>query len=106
MKTPVFSIVRGGVSSAGTLISVVCEKRFIGSNSFMQIHQNINDELAKKVSEVEDKHHNMQLLLNHAKKFYKKYTKLSDSTLDNLLFRDLWLDCNKCLEYGLVDEII
>jgi ATP-dependent protease ClpP protease subunit len=33
-------------------------------------------------------------------------TKIKPDVLEELLGKDLWLPAQKCLEYGLVDEII
>lgn len=39
LRVPVYSIIEGCAASAGTIISVVCTKRFIGKNAHMLIHQ-------------------------------------------------------------------
>ena len=40
------------------------------------------------------------------RKLYLEYTHLDEATLNALLQKDLWLDSQTCLEYGLVDEIL
>jgi len=39
LRVPVYSVIDGCAASAGTIISVVCTKRFIGENAYMLIHQ-------------------------------------------------------------------
>jgi ATP-dependent protease ClpP protease subunit len=40
------------------------------------------------------------------KKIYFTYTKINPVELDELLKHDLWLSSDKCIKYGLVDEIV
>ena len=40
------------------------------------------------------------------KKIYKENTRIPKKELDNILKHDLWWEAEKCLEYGLVDEIL
>ena len=37
---------------------------------------------------------------------YEQHTKIPKKELNKVLKHDLWWDAKKCLEYGLVDEII
>jgi len=53
LRVPVYSIVEGCAASAGTIISVVCEKRFISANAYMLIHQ-LRTGMWGNMSEVED----------------------------------------------------
>ena len=41
-------------------------------------------------------------------KLYKKHTSIDESeetTVKDLLKRDLWLGANECLKYGMVDSV-
>jgi len=40
------------------------------------------------------------------KAIYAQYTKIPESKINEILDHDLWFDAKKCLEYGLVDEIM
>ena len=59
-----------------------------------------------KYSEMKDDMENSKMLMKKIKDIYRKYTKIPESKLDDILKHDLWWDAEKCLEYGLVDEII
>ena len=37
---------------------------------------------------------------------YLEKTKLDLVSLENTLYKDIWLDSDTCLKYGLVDEIL
>lgn len=103
-KVPVYSIIEGATASAGTLISVVCKKRFIRPTSYMLIHQ-LSSECWGKMSEITDEYKNLTNVMYKITKIYKKYSKLSPKKLEKLLKHDLWLDAKKSIKYGLVDEL-
>jgi len=104
-KVPVYSIIEGATASAGTLISVVCKKRFIRPNAYMLIHQ-LSSEVWGKMSEIEDEYKNLQETMKKIIKLYVKNSSIIKKDLKKMLKHDLWFDSNKCIEYGLVDEII
>ena len=37
---------------------------------------------------------------------YQKHTTIPKTPLANILKRDIWLDAQKCIKWGLVDEIV
>lgn len=105
METPVYTYVDGFSASAGTLLSVVGKKRFISKHSIMLIHQ-LSGGFQGKYFEMKDESENLELLMNMILDIYMNTTKLDKKHLIELLHRDLWLNAETCLKYGLVDEII
>lgn len=105
MKTPVYTYVDGFAASAATLISVVGKKRYMTKNSLMLIHQ-LSGADSGKFYELQDQMSNMQILMNKINKIYLNKTKIDQETLLKLLQKDLWLDAETCISYGLVDEIL
>jgi len=103
--TPVYSYVDGSTASAATLISVVAKKRFIFENSFMLIHQ-LSSSIWGKFEEFKDEMDNLDLIMSKIKKVYKEHTTMSARQITEILKRDKWFDAEKCLELGLVDEIV
>jgi ATP-dependent Clp protease protease subunit len=103
-KVPIYTIIEGSTASAGTLISVVGKKRYIRPNAFMLIHQ-LSSFFGGKMSEIEDEYKNLQELMIKIKDVYKDHSKIPRKELNDLLKHDLWLNSNKCLQYGLVDEL-
>tara|TARA_B100001287_G_scaffold271541_1_gene271976 strand:+ start:1921 stop:2616 length:696 start_codon:yes stop_codon:yes gene_type:complete len=95
----------GYAASAATLISVVGKRRYITPNSIMLIHQ-LSTGTQGKYHEMEDDMKNNEMLMNLIKNIYYKNTKITQFELDEILKHDIWFDANKCLELGLVDEII
>ena len=105
LNTPVYTYVDGFAASAATLISVVGKKRFITKNSLMLVHQ-LSGSDSGKFDELEDQMTNMKVLMNAIKMIYLNNTNINPLQLNNLLKKDLWLNAEICLLYGLVDEII
>jgi ATP-dependent Clp protease protease subunit len=105
LKTKVHTYIDGSVASAGTLISAIGSKRYMGQHAHLLIHQ-LSSGVYGKFSEMEDEIFNCTNLMKLLKDFYKKNTKLPMKKLDELLKRDIWLNAEECLEFGIVDEII
>ena len=103
-KTPIYTIIEGATASAGTLISIVGKKRFIRPNAYMLIHE-LSSGYWGKMSALEDEFKNLQLLMVRIKDIYKQKAKIPKKELADVLKHDLWWDNEKCLQYGLVDDI-
>ena len=104
---PIISIVEGGAASAATLISCVCHERKITPNSFMLVHQ-LSSGFWGKMEEIKDEFKNLKKLMKTLSKIYKEHTKIDesdDTTIKDLLKRDLWLSSKECLKYGMVDVV-
>ena len=104
LRVPVYSIIEGCAASAGTIISVVCEKRFISANAYMLIHQ-LSSGMWGKMSEIEDEYNHLTELMDQIKRLYGEYAKIPKKELVELLKHDLWLTPQICVKYGLVDDI-
>ena len=104
-KVPVHTYIDGFAASAATFLSVVGNYRFMSRNSYMLIHQ-LSTQFWGKYQEFEDEKKNLDLMMITIKNVYKKYTKVPLKELNTILKHDLLWDAEKCLEYGLIDEII
>jgi len=101
----VVTIIDGCAASAATLMSVVGSRRLMHKHSFMLIHQ-LSSWMAGKYAELQDDMKNNDLLMKTIKGIYEEHTKIPKKQLANVLKHDLWWDAKKCLDYGLIDEII
>ena len=104
-KVPIYTYIDGFCASAATFLSVVGVKRYMSRNSYMLIHQ-LSTNFWGKYSEFEDEKQNLDLMMKTIKRVYKEYTKVPMGKLDEILKHDLLWDAEKCLKYGLIDEII
>ena len=105
LKTKVYTYIEGAAASAATLVSIAGNKRFIGKNSFMLIHQ-LSSICAGTFERLEDEQENNRRLMSSIKSLYKEYTKIPMKELDTILKKDIWFDAATCLKYGLVDAVI
>lgn len=103
-KVPIHTIIDGPTASAGTLISVVGKKRYMRPNSYMLIHQ-LSSCSWGKMTELEDEHENNIMLMKRIKEIYIEHASIPKKQLSEILKHDLWWDFNKCVNYGLVDEV-
>ncbi len=103
-SVPIYTVIEGSTASAGTLISVCGRKRFIRKNAYMLIHQ-LSSECWGKMAEIEDSYKNLKGLMSRIRNHYKEYTAIPKDELKVMLKHDLWMNSDKCLEYGLVDEL-
>ena len=104
-KVPIHTYVDGFAASAATFLSVVGTKRFMSRNSYMLIHQ-LSGAMWGKFAAMRDDMQNSEMLMEKIKKIYREHTRIPEDVLEDILKRDLWWEAEKCLEYGLVDEII
>lgn len=105
LKSEVHTYIDGAAASAATIISVAGKKRYIGKNSLMLIHQ-LSTVNYGKFSELEDDMENNRRLMKLIKDIYKQYTKVPMKQIDEILKHDLWFDSSRCLELGLVDQVL
>jgi len=104
-KIPIVSVIEGSAASAATLISMVCHERHIHKHAMMLIHQ-ISGGFWGKMEEFKDEMKNMKQTMKIIMKIYKKYGKIPDEKLSELLKKDIWWKSKKCLKMGLVDKVI
>ena len=103
-RVPVYSVIEGASASAGTLISVVCKKRFIRPNAYMLIHQ-LSSSVWGKMSEIEDEYKGLAELMERITQIYIDNSKMRKKQLDALLKHDLWLNPEVAIANGLVDAL-
>lgn len=103
-KIPVYSVIEGATASAGTMISVVCHKRFIRPRAYMLIHQ-LRSGCVGTMRELSDEYSNLSDNMKVIRDIYLRHTKLNSKKLDQLLDHDIWLPSKLAIDYGLADEI-
>lgn len=104
-KIPVHSVIDGCAASAATLMSCVADRRYMHKNACMLVHQ-LSGIMWGKFQEMQDDIQNSEMLMKKIKNIYKEHTKIPKKEMDNILKHDIWWEAEKCLEYGLVDELI
>ncbi len=101
---PIYTVIAGYAASAGTLMSVVGKKRFMTPNSYMLIHQ-LSSGAIGTFWQIKDEFNNLDMIMDDIYDIYLKHSKISRKDLESFLSHDLWFKTDKCIEYGLVDEV-
>jgi ATP-dependent protease ClpP protease subunit len=104
-KVPIYSVIEGATSSAATLISIICKKRFIRPNAYMRIHQ-IRSNIWGTMLEITDEFQNIVELTNKVIKIYTENSKLSLKQVTKLLKHEILLNSDECMKNGFVDELL
>jgi len=104
LSVSVYTIVDGFVASAGTLISLSGEKRYMCENAYMLIHE-LRGGVWGKMSEIDEEYTNSKKIMEHIKKIYADNTNIRKKELDGILKKDLIWNADECMEKGLIQEI-
>lgn len=104
-KIPVHTVIDGCAASAATLMSCVGAHRMMHKNACMLVHQ-LSGMMWGKFQEMQDDMENSEMLMEKIKNIYREHTKIPKKEMDNILKHDIWWEAEKCLQYGLVDELI
>ena len=103
-KIPIYTISEGIACSAGTILAVAGIKKYATPNTFILIHQ-LSTSAAGTYEQILDHNANNIEVMNTIKKIYLGNTKMKSKDIDSLLKRDLMLDTDKCLKFGIIDEL-
>jgi len=104
LSLPVHTVVEGFVASAGTLIALAGEKRCIGKNAYMLIHE-LRSGVWGKMSSIEEECANLRKVMDHIIKFYMDTTPFTKKQLEKLLTHDIVWNAEECIEKGLVGSV-
>lgn len=104
IDTPIYSIVEGYCASAATLLSMSCDRRFITPNSFFLIHQ-LTSLAYGTYEQFKDEMGLQDMMMDKLVSFYSRRSKMTPDDIRRVLQRDFWMNAEKAVEYGFVDEI-
>ncbi len=105
LKIPVYTVVEGLCASAATLISLAGTKRFMQPNSFMLVHE-FRAWFFGKHEAFKDEMELQQMTIEQMIAFYVSHTKVKPKVMREMLKHDFWMDADKALELGFIDEIL
>ena len=108
LDVPVYTYVRGFTASAATLLSVVGAKRYMYNNSVYMIHGLKFGESAniQTLPQARDLESNIDTFLKIIKNIYMTNSNLNEEQLEYMFMRDIWMNAQQALNYGLIDEIL
>jgi ATP-dependent protease ClpP protease subunit len=102
----IYTVVEGFNASAGTIMSMGGKKRYMTASSVMLIHQ-LRSSAGGKFDEIEEDYENCKEAMDRMKNLYLQECrgKMSKKQIAEELKHDRWWDSQKCIKYGLCDEI-
>jgi len=103
LKTPVYTVAEGFVASAGTLLTLAGEKRYITENAYMLIHE-LRSGVWGKMSSIEEEYSNLKKVMEHITNYYVKRTNLSKKSLEKILTKDIIWNAQECIEKSIVED--
>ena len=96
LSFPVNTVIDSNVSSAGTIISIHGDKRYICSNSYVLIHE-LRSGCWGKLAYIDDTYKNCLKIQDHINKIYLDRTNITKKYLKELLVKDLELNADECI---------
>lgn len=98
------TVAEGACCSAGTLLLLGGKDRLIGRNAYVLIHQ-ISTGFFGKFEDLKDEMKTCKKLMKMLKRVYKSETSIPKEKLKELMTRDVHLDADECVKYGIVHGI-
>lgn len=104
LRCPVYTVVEGFVASAGTLLSLAGEKRYIQPNAYMLFHE-LRSGFWGKMSDIDQEYMNLRKIMDHLIQFYTERTPITTKQLEKLLSKDSIWNAQECMEKGVVETV-
>jgi ATP-dependent Clp protease protease subunit len=109
-RIPIYTVVEGYAISAGSLMYLAGQKKFMTKNSYLLIHQLSNyhgDGTSETFEKAKDEFSNNMMLMNQLYDFYIEVSKgkLTKKKVEDILKHDLYWNFTTCQKYGLVEDI-
>lgn len=104
-KIPIHTVIEGSVASAGSLMSIAGQRRYMTPNSHLLIHQ-LRTGMLGTYEELVDEKNNCNQFMNKLVTLYHSNCngKLSKTKIREILKRDIYWDTPTAMGNGLVDE--
>jgi len=104
-RVKVRTIADGVCASAATFILLGGRSRHMTRNSYIMIHQLNMDGTWGKFEDFKDQLANLQQFMDRFREIYTYETDIPEEKLEDILKRDVYMNADQCLEWGIVDNI-
>lgn len=105
-RVKVRTIADGVCASAATFLLLGGRTRHMTQNSYILIHQLNMDGSWGKFQDYKDQMENLEQFMDRFREIYVRETNIPDHKLKKILRRDVCMDAEKCLKYGVVDSVV
>jgi ATP-dependent Clp endopeptidase proteolytic subunit ClpP len=99
------TIADGLCASAATFLLLGGYSRHMTPNSYVLIHQLNMDGSWGKFQDYKDQMENLEQFMERFKEIYTKETQIPDEKIGKILKRDVYMNAEKCLKYGVIDSV-
>ncbi|MBT6184256.1 MAG: Clp protease ClpP [Betaproteobacteria bacterium] len=103
-KVRVHTYVEGVCCSAGTFMLLGGVRRYMGKHAYVLIHQ-LSSGFMGKYTELRDELRTCKKIMKTVKKLYKSETDIPKDVLKDMMTRDIYINADECIKYGVVHEI-
>jgi ATP-dependent protease ClpP protease subunit len=103
-KIPINTVVDGYVASAGSMLSLVGKKRYMGKMASYLMHQ-LSAGANGKFSEIEDEYTSLSMLMRKMIDLYVENSNMTKEQVIDQFNHDIWWNVETCLDNGIVDEL-
>ena len=103
IKIPIYTYIDGFIASSATFLFLGGQKRFMTENSTILIHQ-LSTNFWGKFEDLVDEYKNTSELMKIIKNIYSHNTNMKKKQIDDLLKRELLLNCNESKKYGIITD--
>jgi len=100
-RVHITTVAEGACCSAGTFLLLGGKDRRMGRNAYVLIHQ-ISTGFFGKFEELKDEMKTCKKLMKMLKRVYRAETSIPKEKLKELMERDVYLDADECVKYGIV----
>lgn len=105
LRAHVTTVADGVCASAATLLLLAGKTRKMSENSYVLIHQISADGVWGKYEELKDRMQNFTKDMDRMQKVYETETNISSKKLKKILKKDLYLDAEQCMRYGIISPL-
>jgi len=105
-KIPIKTIIEGSVASAGSILSIAGETRYMTPNSYLLIHQ-LRTGIIGTYEELVDEKNNCNQFMSRLVNLYHTHCngKLTKTKIREILKRDVFWNMETAISHGLVDYV-
>ncbi len=98
------SVISGSAASAGTIMSIYCDKRYITRHATAMVHE-LRSGFSDKMQEITSYYKHLTDLHNKLANIYIERTKLSREEIDKIMRDETWYTAEEYKKLGFVDDV-
>jgi ATP-dependent protease ClpP protease subunit len=98
------SVISGSAASAGTIMAIYCDKRFMTRHATAMVHE-LRSGFSDKMQEITSYYKHLTDLHNKLANIYVERTKLAREEVDKIMRAETWYTAEEYKKMGFVDDV-